>query len=249
MLRKTINLFTNNVLINNIMIKLGLDAWLISKLGIYQSIRIDKTKTVTQMAGLSDTEEVMEARIKTVQDLKKLVKDKLQPGASLLDLGCGAGAYLKEFVDNYKCTGIDLHIDMIERGRENVPNAELIQADFLKLELTKKFDLIYSVSVLEFIPPSRIEKFLKKIYDSLNPRGYVFIHYPHALRKKDLNYPDLYYIEYSPSMVEKIAQKFFDIIEHKHGYDDRKVNDYDTQPYNPGERTYKNGYLLIARKK
>lgn len=249
MLRKTLFFFTNNIFINNLTIALGLDAWLISKLGIYQSIRIDKTKTVTQMAGLSETEEVMEARNKTVQDLKDLVKNKLQPGASLLDLGCGAGAYLKEFENNYKCTGIDLHIDMIERGREYVPNAELIQADFLKLQLNKKFDLVYSVSVLEFIPPSRLTEFLKKIHDTLNPGGYLFIHYPHALSKKDLYYPDLYYIEYSPAVLEKTAKKFFDIIDHKHGYDDRKVNDYDTKPYNPGQRTYKNGYLLIARKK
>lgn len=101
---------------------------------------------------------------------------------------------------------------MIEKGNEYVPDATFIFSDFMDYPITKKFNLIFTESVMEFIAPSKIEKFYEKIHDLMKENGIIFIHYPHALSKLDLYYPDLTYISYSPKIIEKIAAKNFEIV-------------------------------------
>ena len=201
------------------------------------------------MAGFSAQKEVQEAIDKTHDDLVSAANKFLKKGDHVLDIGCGAGAYLKHFTKDFVAHGIDLNADMIEAGTKNLPAAEFIYADFLKYDFRQQFKFIYSVSVLEFIAPSDLNSFFKKVHDLLLPEGIFFLHYPHALSKHVLHYPDLYYLEYSPALIEAKAKKNFEIITHHHGYDGRMVEKYDQQPYGNGARIFKNGYLLIALKK
>lgn len=246
MFSKIFFFLTNNILVNNILIFTGLDKVILSKMAIYRRISIDVNQTPEEMAGFSKRPEIEEALSKAHLDLKKTVQQYLKKGDRILDIGCGAGAYLKELSIDYQTTGIDLNKDMIEAGRKNVPDSTLIHDDFLKYPFNQKFNLIYTVSVLEFIPPSALDSFIKKVATLLEPGGIFFLHYPHALRRIDTYYPDLYYIEYSPQHIEKTASRYLKINKHEHAIDGRKVGRYDRQPYTPGTRTFKNGYLLIA---
>jgi len=230
------------------MIALKMDGWIVSKLGMYKRMSIDHTKSAQAMAGFSSHIEVQEAIDKTHADLIDTATTYLKTGSSILDIGCGAGAYLKHFTDHYNATGIDLNTDMIEVGKKTLPKATFIHADFIQHTFTERFDFIYSISVLEFIAPSTLNTFFKKIHDLLNPGGIFFLHYPHALNYKSTLYPDLYYIEYAPTAIEKKTKRYFNIITHKHGFDNRKVTRFDTQPYGNGKRIFKNGYLLVAQK-
>lgn len=249
MLSRLLFALTNNVVVNNIFITLGLDKWMISKLGIYRRIRLNESLTPQEMAGFSARREVQEAIDKTHRDLQHTVQKYLPEGGRVLDIGCGAGAYLKDFDKRYTLYGIDLHQQMIRRGRQELPQATFIEEDFMRHDFDTTFNLIYSVSVLEFIPPSRLKAFFRKIHLLLEEDGILFLHYPHALRYLDTWFPDLYYIEYSPADVEEAVRKGYEILKHEHGFDGRTVDIYDRAPYEPGNRTFKNGYLLIARKK
>lgn len=248
MLSRLFFLITNNTVVNNVLITLKLDAWLLSKLGMYKRVRIDKSKSAQEMAGFSTHAQVQEAIDKTHADLIHTIEKNLQKGDSILDIGCGAGAYLKHFTENYKAHGIDINTDMIEAGKAKLPNAVFIHDDFIKHAFTQKFNLIYSISVLEFIAPSRLNIYFKKVSDLLQPGGIFFLHYPHALDHKSTLYPDLYYIEYSPLLIEQKAKRYFNVVSHHHGFDSRIINEYDLQPYGNGLRTFKNGYLLIGQK-
>ena len=246
------NLFariTNHSWINRLLIASRLDALVLSKAGMYKRIKPDKRQDPQEMAGFSHLPEVQEAIDKAHADLLSTALKYIKPGDSVLDIGCGAGAYLHHFEKNYKATGIDLNEEMIKAGPMHVPGAVFIYDNFLTRKFSEKFHYIYSISVLEFIPPSKLDEFIRKVVSLLHEGGVLFLHYPHALSAEALSYPDLYYIEYSPELIEKTVSRYLSILSHEHAFDHRKITDYDHQPYQPGQRTFKNGYLLIAQKK
>ncbi len=248
MMNKLFFFLTNNRYFNTLLIYLKLDGWMTSKFGIYKRIRINKNLSAQEMAGFSNVPIINDAINKTHQQLIDIVNTHLAKGDAILDIGCGAGAYLKNFYQDYNCTGIDVNIDMIERGKSDYPTIDFIHANFLNYSLNKKFRFIYCISVLEFIPPGKLTDFFKKIHDHLENNGILFLHYPPALKQEDLNYPDLYYIEYAPKVVEQSLKNRFTILKHEQAFDGRKFTEYDPKPYGNGERIFTNAYLLIAKK-
>jgi SAM-dependent methyltransferase len=240
---------TNNSLFNRLLIGSGMDSMMTEKFGMYKRVVPDKNLSAQEMAGFSTRQDVQEAINKAHEDVQAIARKHVKPGGAVLDIGCGAGAYLIHFEKDYKATGIDLNKAMIEKGRQLVPRAEFIYDDFLRHQFSEKFDYIYSISALEFIPPGKLDAFIGKMHSLLNKGGIIFLHYPHAVSKKSLSFPDLYYIEYAPTRIQAVASKYFDVISHQHAFDGRVIEDYDREPYSPGMRTFRNGYLLVAKKK
>jgi cyclopropane fatty-acyl-phospholipid synthase-like methyltransferase len=185
MLARIINFLTNNIIINNPLIWLGLDAFVLKYFGMYKRIQLDEKLSPQEMAGFSKRKEVQEAIDKTHFDLTETAKRYLQNGDAILDIGCGPGTYLKDFEGKYNLTGIDINPQMIESAGRNIQGAQLILGDFLGHDFDRKFKMIYSVSVLEFIPPSKLRAFFRKAHHLLEEGGVLFIHYPHALKYKD----------------------------------------------------------------
>ena len=249
MLYSLFNRITNHTWINRLLIATRLDGWVLSKMGLYKRVKLPASESPQEMAGFSTRPDVQEAIDKAHHDLKATAEKYIKPGSSVLDIGCGAGAYLRHFEKKYKATGIDLNEDMILAGPRFVPGAEFIYDDFLTRHFSEKFHYIYSISVLEFIPPSKLNAFIKKVAETLHDDGIFFLHYPHAVSREALHYPDLYYIEYSPELIDSTVAQYLNIIEHHHAFDNRKIVKYDSSPYTPGSRTFKNGYLLIGQKK
>jgi len=74
---------------------------------------------------------------------------RLQPGQTVLDVGCGTGRnfplILEKIGSTGKLTGVDYTSDMLARAQERVKregwkNVELIQGDAVRIELGRKFD-------------------------------------------------------------------------------------------------------------
>lgn len=188
--------------------------------------------------------------------LLNFAKENVQPGRAILDIGCGTGLFLQRFInENYYLYGIDLNRDFLDKAEQSLPKAHLFNDNYITgFKSPRKFNLICSFSVTMYIEPSRIKLFFDKIFDDLNPGGYVFIQYSQAMKFGDLLYPDLTYIKYSPRRLDKIVAKKFRIIKHEHFYDGRKVNWYDGMHYyfpdgtNTRLDTLENSFLLIAQK-
>jgi SAM-dependent methyltransferase len=68
--------------------------------------------------------------------------DRLAPSAHVLDLGCGSGKPVAEFIASHGLgvTGVDSSPTMITLCRERLPDQRWIVADMRKLTLDKKFD-------------------------------------------------------------------------------------------------------------
>jgi len=243
----------SNPFLNKILVKLKVERFFHRANNYWTNYRIDDNKTLQEIAGYSHSKDVQEAVDQTHEKLKEISKKYLTENSSVLDIGCGPGLYLKDFDKNKSLFGIDLNEKMLELAKRNSLNASLVKGDFLSYNFDRKFNLIYSVGMLQYIPMSKIDSFIKKIYDSLEKDGILFISYPHAISKIDLTVPDLNYINYSPKFLNNILSGSFQIIENKHILDDREIFDYDITPYRPQntnfDKTYRNSSILIAKKR
>jgi len=244
--------FFNNIILNNVFIWLKAEKYLKHFNHPYLKFKADRNKTLQETAGFSNRPEINEALAAIHTQLINTAKKYLPVHSKVLDIGCGPGLYLKDFDSTSELVGIDINADMIRIASVEVPHAKFYCGDFMKITPNEKYHLIYSIGMLIYIARNDLEIFFEKIYHSLLPGGILFLSYPHAISKKDLYYPDLSYIQYSPALIEKIASEKFLIIEHYHSFDRRKIGNYDTRPYKSDNplipRTYKNSYLLIAQK-
>jgi 2-polyprenyl-3-methyl-5-hydroxy-6-metoxy-1,4-benzoquinol methylase len=217
--------------------------------GHWKAFRYDENKSIQQNAGFSHTPEVEESLNIVKKKLTETLDKALKPGDALLDFGCGPGIYMKMLRNKYKVFGVDVSEGMLKQAEINNPDCKLYFGNFMKVNFDEKYDAIYSISVLEYVPVSQISEFFEKCSRLLNKDGIIFIQYPHALRKLDLYYPDRNYICYSPEFISRTASRYFNIIENNQSFDGRDVCVVDTKPYPTTGKTFKNGYLLIARKK
>jgi SAM-dependent methyltransferase len=74
-------------------------------------------------------------------------------GGVLLEVGCGAGGYLQQMsAMGWKCTGLDVSPNAIERGRQLCPNANFVLGTLQAIPKHSAFDLIVMHHVLEHVP-------------------------------------------------------------------------------------------------
>lgn len=68
----------------------------------------------------------------------------LQPGASILDIGCGSGQPIAKYLieQGYQVTGVDSSPPLIEKCRARFPRHEWIIADMRTLALHRTFDAL-----------------------------------------------------------------------------------------------------------
>ena len=111
-------------------------------------------------------------------------KKKIDESVQVLEIGCGEAGNLKPFLDlGCKCTGVDLSIPKIEKGKEyfaNHPfakNIRLISEDIYKTtEFHSQFDIIIVRDVIEHIHDQ--DKFLGLMKDLMAPDAVAFFAFP-----------------------------------------------------------------------
>ena len=97
---------TNNSFLNRMLITLGLDGYMTEKFGMYKRVIPDKNLSAQEMAGFSRKQEVQEAINKTHADVQETARQMVNPAGNVLDIGCGAGAYLIHFEKDYNVSFI-----------------------------------------------------------------------------------------------------------------------------------------------
>lgn len=256
--RKALSLL-NNPLLNRIWVLFSLDGYAKKMLNRndWSKREYNTNKTLQENVGFSHHPEIQKRVDEAHKRLVDFCEKNLPQGASILDIGCGTGLYLKSLDGlGYHLYGVDLNERFIEKAQQLVPSANFVAGSYMKdYRPIAKLDLICSFSVLEYIEPSGLKDFFKQIYFDLQPSGYVFMLYPHALTFLDLMYPDITYIKYSPRAIERAAKERFNIIRHEHFYDGRKLGLYDRKHYYYPDTdpkrldTIENNSILILQKK
>jgi SAM-dependent methyltransferase len=252
--KRSLYFLTNNVVVNNILIALGKDRYFSQRGNPYTTYVPAGSKSVQENAGYSNREEINQVLEKSKSDLLQITQAHLQANAKILDIGCGPGMYLSLFKDlPYELHATDINSGMLALAKKEVPRAIFYEGDIHDVTINETFDLIYCIGVLIYIPPSGLQAFIKKITSLLNDGGILYLNFPHAISFWDTWYKDIAYVQYSPAQLRKVLAPWFDVVTDHHAFDNRVIEQYDKTPYkslNPDtHRTYKNSYLLVAKKK
>lgn len=105
----------------------------------------------------------------------------LQPGASVLDFGCGDGAHAAPFVLSRGCdyTGVDVSGEAIALCRAKGLEAQSYSSDSALPFASNSFDRVISFEVLEhlFSP----ERALQELHRTLKPQGYLIGSVPNSV--------------------------------------------------------------------
>jgi len=117
-----------------------------------------------------------------IRDIKKILSSRcirIDPGARILELGCGIGRLLKPLAferSDVELYGVDVSSEMIRQGRERLkdfPNLHLheINGKDLVLFENEYFDLVFSYITLQHVPRSYHEGLFREVYRVLKQGG------------------------------------------------------------------------------
>jgi cyclopropane fatty-acyl-phospholipid synthase-like methyltransferase len=97
----------------------------------------------------------------------------LPANASVLDLGCGNGKPILEYLINQQVQvlGVDASKQMLEIARVNFPDIRFMLEDMRKLDLDEKFDAIIAWHSFFHLPADDQPDMFKVFSQHLNPNG------------------------------------------------------------------------------
>jgi tRNA (cmo5U34)-methyltransferase len=114
--------------------------------------------------------------------------------ACILDLGCGDGLFIYEFLKSFSpknITLVDGSAEMLDAAKARLSDTQhidFIKIDFHKLieeqPISKQFDFIYSSLAIHHLPFYEKCNLYNYIYNILKPGGY-FIHYDVVISQSD----------------------------------------------------------------
>ena len=111
-----------------------------------------------------------------------LAKLRVQPGQSLLDIGCGWGALVIRAAQKYgaRCVGVTLSRNQFELANERVRRAGLQHQVQVRLQdyrdLNGQFDRIASVGMFEHVGLKHLAAYFAKMRELLAPDGWAMNH-------------------------------------------------------------------------
>ena len=131
----------------------------------------------------------------------------------ILEIGCGTGVYpikLKELFSDKEYTGTDISETAIKQCKQN-SSFEFIAGDFLKLNFTKKFDLVFSHAVVDHVYD--MDAFVLKIVELTKQFAYITAYrgYFPELKKHKMNWNNDDGSYYNNFSIIQIKEKFNEI--------------------------------------
>ncbi len=116
--------------------------------------------------------------------LRKAIQKYAPKNSTILDAGCDTGRdaiYLSAKYPDFSVFGIDINSNAISEAKTRLAKANLDNANFeivniLDMPYKDKFDVIYSIEVLEHIYD--YEKCINNFQKALKPNGKLIIHVP-----------------------------------------------------------------------
>ena len=102
----------------------------------------------------------------------------LPKNAKVLDVGCGAGVPVAEFLveSGFDVTGIDFSENMLKLARKNVPEAAFIKKDMNKLDFSvNSFDGLTAFYSIIHVPREKHFSLFESFHRILKPEGIMLV--------------------------------------------------------------------------
>jgi cyclopropane fatty-acyl-phospholipid synthase-like methyltransferase len=137
--------------------------------------------------------------------------EQLPAGASILDLGCGAGIPVAhELVTlNFRVPGVDASTGQIERARRNVTGAHFIQADMASVEFApENFDAVVAFYSLTHLPKSEHALMIERLARWLRPGGKFLANFGAAEGEWSEEWlgTTMFFSHHHPEMTKRLVQ-------------------------------------------
>ena len=116
-------------------------------------------------------------QFKNLKYLEKFIK-LLKPGTKILDLGCGAGKPIDEFLikKGFKVIGLDISENQIELAKKNVPKGEFYLKDMSLLKRGEyQVDAIVSFYAIFHISRENHFELFEEINSFLPKKGFILV--------------------------------------------------------------------------
>jgi len=129
---------------------------------------------------------------------------RLEPGAGVLDLGCGTGEPVARYLveRGFRVVGVDESAAMLEVARRVLPGAELICADMCALELDEQFAAVGVWDSLFHVERGRHRSVFEKLAAWLSPGGLLLLSAGgtgHAGFTSEMHGHDFFYSAHDPA--------------------------------------------------
>jgi SAM-dependent methyltransferase len=130
----------------------------------------------------------------------------------VVDFGCGTGRYLEGFHrKGFTCVGVDTSDGSLARARAKCPGADLVSVDLSReSEFVRRYegraDLVYSVSVIQYLPPWHVQRILRNLVRLLDPGGYLHLLFPTPANAVDV-WKDYGYVRYRVSRIAHLLDR------------------------------------------
>jgi SAM-dependent methyltransferase len=96
---------------------------------------------------------------------------------TLLDVGCGTGAHLPRFTDDFDVVGVDLSPQMLALAAKRLPGTTLVEGDFRSFTMNRTFDVAVSLfgGIGYLTEQGDLRAAVANIAAHLNPGGVLLI--------------------------------------------------------------------------
>ncbi len=101
--------------------------------------------------------------------------DRLDDGAAVLDIGCGAGVPIaKSLAARFRVTGVDISPEMVQRAQQNVPTGDFKCVDIMSATFPPcSFDAVVAFYSIFHLPREEHPDLFRRVHRWLRPGGYL----------------------------------------------------------------------------
>src|SRR5262245_43206203 len=107
-------------------------------------------------------------------ELYRLIRDQVEPGARVLDLGCGDGTLLASLRPSMG-VGVDFSMQMVEKARRRYPHLRFVCGDVERLPVTGTFDYVIASNVVGYLLD--VQRFFHALLDVTERSSRVIVTY------------------------------------------------------------------------
>ena len=141
-----------------------------------------------------------------MSDARSRFMNQLQPGAYILDLGCGSGRDAKAFLDaGYRVDAVDGSVQLCRLASE-YPGIPVRQMLFQDLNSVEAYDGIWACASILHLPKEELEEVLFRIQRSMKLGGILYTSFKYG------TYEGLRNERYFTDFTEETLQEFWERI-------------------------------------
>ena len=129
--------------------------------------------------------------------------ERLEDGASVLDVGCGAGVPIaRSLAGRHRVTGVDVSLEMVRLARRHVPSGDFRCADVMSTTFEpSSFDAVVALYSIFHIPQEAQPALFQRLHRWLRPGGYLLCTLSHqsepGYTEDDFHGVTMYWSNYS----------------------------------------------------